>query len=32
MQGLSNLEHAYPYTPGLEGSGTVVEAGSNPLA
>ena len=32
MRGFSNLDHQYPFTPRLEGSGTVVEAGSSTLA
>ena len=32
MRGLYNIKHAYPYTPGWEGSGTVVEVGSGLLS
>lgn len=32
MRGLYNVKLNYPYTPGWEGSGTVVQAGENPQA
>jgi len=32
MRGLYNIPHKYPYTPGWEGSGTVVEVGPGLLS
>jgi len=32
MRGLYNVKLDYPYTPGWEGSGVVVQAGEGPAA